>query len=134
MHATRRPSLFVRSCVVGLALTTGLAACSGGDDRAPTVYHRGDSISVGTGDEFVIALVADPSTGYTWAAGDNPNVTLVGSKQVDSDVGRPGARGTQQLRFRATKKGRSTLQLAYAQQFQGGVPPARIAKFPLKVS
>ena len=56
------------------------------------------------GDEFVIALPANPSTGYAWTAGDNPDVTFVSSHQVQGGS-QPGAPGTQELAFRADHTG-----------------------------
>ena len=56
------------------------------------VYHEGDSITVDNGNEFVIELDANPSTGYTWDAGKNPNVKLVSSEQLASRARRPARR------------------------------------------
>jgi predicted secreted protein len=123
--------------VLAVGLVAALAACSDNsdsDDSSVPTYHEGDSISVDEGQEFVIALDANPSTGYTWDAGDNPNVTFVSSKQVSAEDAPPGAPGTQELTFKATKKGSSTLELAYARQFEGGVPPAKTASFDVTVS
>jgi inhibitor of cysteine peptidase len=129
----RLPGLL--ACCSALVLLTGLAACSDGSDASSTpVYHEGDSIRVANGDEFVIALEANPSTGYTWDAGDNPNVQLVSSKQVNASSGLAGAPGTQEMTFEATKPGTSTLELAYARQFEGGVPPAQTATFDVTVT
>jgi inhibitor of cysteine peptidase len=122
---------------LALALATGLAACSDDSDGSSAsvpVYHEGDSISVDNGQEFVIALDANPSTGYTWDAGDNPNVTFVSSKQVSAKDAPPGASGTQQMTFKADKTGSSTLELAYARQFEGGIPPAKTVSFDVKVT
>jgi inhibitor of cysteine peptidase len=115
------------------AVTLPFAGCSG-SDSSPTVYHEGDSISVGNGEEFVVALESNPSTGYSWDAGDNPNVEFVSSRQVSGASDLPGASGTQELTFRATKKGSSTLELAYARSFEPGVPPAQTAEFPVRVT
>ncbi len=100
---------------------------------APTVYHQGDTITVANGDEFVIALPANPSTGYSWTAGDDADVTFVSSRQV-AGGNQPGAPGTQELTFRATDTGTSTLELAYARPFEHGVPPAKTAKFAVTVT
>ncbi len=131
MRTSRRSLLLACSCA--LVLTTSLAACSS-DDDSPALYHEGDAISVKNGDEFVIALEANPSTGYTWDAVDNPNVKFVSSKQVSGGSDLPGAAGMQELTFKATKKGSSTLELAYARQFEGGVPPAKTASFDVTVT
>lgn len=132
-----RFTVLTACAVVAVGLAVTLAACSDDSDSDNTsvmTYHEGDSISVDNGQEFVIALEANPSTGYTWDAGDNPNVTFVSSKQVSAKNAPPGASGTQQLTFKATKKGSSTLELAYARQFEGGVPPAKTASFDVTVS
>ena len=122
---------------VALAFGTGIAACSDDSESSSAsvpVYQPGDSITVDTGNEFVIALEANPSTGYTWGAGDNPNVKLVSSKQVSSKNAQPGASGTQRMTFKADEAGSSTLELAYARQFEGGVPPAKTVSFDVKVT
>jgi predicted secreted protein len=132
----RRGSVLAAGLALGLGLVTGLAACSSDSDsgsRSVTTYHEGDSISVAKGDGFKVALEANPSTGYTWDAGSNPNVKFVSSRQVSAKNAPPGASGTQELTFKATKKGTSTLELAYARQFEGGVPPAKTASFDVTV-
>lgn len=133
-------SIAVWSCVVLLGSAGALTACSGDGGSSSNssggehVYHQGDSISVGNGDSFVIALDANPSTGYSWSAGDNANVDYVDSREVSSASGRPGAPGMQELTFKAVKNGHSTLDLAYSRPFEGGVPPAKTASFPVSVS
>ena len=126
---------FVAFAGMAVALGTGLVACSDDSDSSGSVpvYQDGDSITVGNGKEFVIALDANPSTGYTWDAGTNPNVKLVSSKQVSAKGAAPGASGTQRMTFKGYKKGSSTLELAYARSFEGGVPPAKTASFDVTV-
>jgi predicted secreted protein len=122
---------------IGVGLLVSVALVPWGDNTpatdAPAVYHQGDTISVAGGDEFVIALAANPSTGYSWTAGKNPDVAYVSSRQV-AGGSQPGAPGTQELTFRATATGTSTLELAYARSFEPGVPPAKTAKFPVTVT
>jgi len=84
--------------------------------------------------EFVISLTANPSTGYTWDAGKNAKVNFLSSKQVEASSGAIGAAGTQKLTFRAVDTGTTTLELAYARQFEGGVPPAQTTSFAVKVT
>jgi inhibitor of cysteine peptidase len=122
--------------LVAVGLLLAVVAIPWGDDapavKAPTVYHEGDDISVHEGDEFVVALPANPSTGYAWTADDDPNVTFVSSRQVGGGS-QPGAPGTQELSFRADHSGQSTLELAYARSFESGVPPANTATFAVTV-
>ena len=134
MRSTRTGSV-VAVVAIALGLGAGLAACSDDSDGGGSVpvYHEGDSITVDNSDEFVIELEANPSTGYTWDAGANPNVELESSKQVASPSAPPGASGAQQMTFKAVETGSSTLELAYARQFEGGVPPAKTASFDVTV-
>jgi inhibitor of cysteine peptidase len=126
-HQVRRRAVHA---VVVLAMLALLAACGSSDDSsAPPVYHEGDSIRVQDGRQFVIALTANPSTGYTWQAEKNDKVRYLGSKQVSAANQAIGAAGTQELRFEATATGTTTLALAYARPFEKGVPPAQTASF-----
>ena len=132
----RRLTSFLALAVIVLAVGLGAVACSDSDDSSSSVpvFHEGESITVKNGQEFVIALTANPSTGYTWDAGPNDNVTYQSSKQVNASSGAIGAAGTQELTFKAVKTGSSTLELAYARQFEGGVPPAQTTSFAVKVT
>jgi inhibitor of cysteine peptidase len=122
--------------VIGVGLLVTVVLVPWGDDRpassAPTVYHQGDSITVTNGAEFVIALPATPSTGYSWTAGADDDVTFVSTRQI-AGGSQPGAAGTQELTFRATNTGTSTLEIAYARPFEEGVPPVKTAEFPVTV-
>src|SRR5262245_307712 len=128
-----------------VALVAVLAACGGGDDSGsgggngsggsskPKVYEAGDSISVENGGTFVIALEANPTTGYSWEAEPNDNVEFVSSKQVQGGSNAIGAPGTQQLTFKAVKTGSSTLTLNYLRPFETGVPPVQTEDFDVTV-
>jgi inhibitor of cysteine peptidase len=133
----RRWIALVVLVAIGVRLLLTMVLVPWGDDAttttAPPVYHQGDSIEVSNGEEFVIALPANPSTGYEWTAADNPDVAFVSSRQV-AGANQPGAPGSQELTFRATDTGTSTLKLAYARSFEEGVPPVKTASFPVTVS
>lgn len=110
---------------------SGGGSGSGGSSSA-RVYEAGDSIRVDRGRTFVVELEANPTTGYMWSAEANPNAEYVKSRQV-TDSTLPGAPGMQQLTFRATASGSSTLVLHYARSFEPDQPPARTESFPLTV-
>lgn len=121
---------------IALGLVLAVVLVQWGDDApaatAPAVYRNGDSVTVKQGDEFVVALDANPSTGYSWTAAENPDVAFLTSKQIPGGD-QPGASGTQELTFRATAVGSTTLELAYARPFEHGVPPAKTAELPVEV-
>jgi len=133
---THRRIALVLLVAIGVGLLLTVVFVQWGDDaptdKAAPLYHSGDSITFDNGGEFVISMAANPSTGYTWNADHNPNVTLVSSKQV-AGGNLPGAPGTQEMTFQATDPGSTTLKLAYARSFESGVPPAKTADFPVTV-
>ena len=144
---TRRFRMPLAIVCAGLVAATLLAACSGGDDSSDKnsgssnpkveVFHESDtSISVTTGQRFVLALPANPSTGYSWkAVVANPTVVQpMGSKQVNPPGAQPGAGGTQRLSFKALAKGTTTLDLLYDRPFAQGSPGAKDVTFTVTVS
>jgi inhibitor of cysteine peptidase len=122
---------------IGIGLLVAVVAIPWGDDapaeKATPVYHQGDSIDVAVGEEFVVALPATPSTGYTWTAAGNPDVTFVSTRQV-AGGSQPGAEGTQEMTFTGRQAGESQLVFTYARSFEKTEPPAKTAKLPLTVT
>jgi inhibitor of cysteine peptidase len=135
--SSRRWIALVVLVAIGVGLLVAIVAVPWGDDApassAPVLYHQGDAVTAAKGDEFIVALPANPSTGYSWTAEDDPDVTFVSSHQT-AGGNQPGAPGTEELTFRAERAGQSTLELAYARSFEPGVPPAKTAKFPVTVT
>ena len=123
--------------VIGIGLLVAVVAIPWGDDapatQAPKVYHQGDSIDVAVGEEFVVALPATPSTGYTWTAAGNPDVTFISTHQV-AGGSQPGAEGTQEMTFEGRQAGESQLVLTYGRSFEKTDPPAKTTKLPLTVT
>jgi inhibitor of cysteine peptidase len=128
-----------------------LAACSGDDGMSSgggsgssgtsssrvAVFHEADtSISVKAGERFVLALPANPTTGYSWKAivSDPTVVQATGSKQVTPKGAGIGAGGTQRLSFTALAKGTSTLELVYDRPFAQGSPGNKTISYTVTVS
>ena len=105
-------------------------------DEAPTVYHAGRRRSRWRdGDEFVVALPANPSTGYAWTAGDDPDVTFVSSHQVPggSQPGAGGHPGADVPRRRKPGESHARASPTPARSSRA-CPPAKTAKFPVTVT
>jgi inhibitor of cysteine peptidase len=123
--------------VIGIGLLVAVVAIPWSDDtpaqQAVPVYHQGDSIDVQVGEEFVVALPATPSTGFTWTAAGNPDVTFVSTHQV-AGGSQPGAEGTQEMTFEGRQAGDSQLVFTYGRSFEKADPPAKKAKLPLTVT
>ncbi|MFO7590976.1 MAG: protease inhibitor I42 family protein [Acidimicrobiia bacterium] len=117
----------------------GISACGGGgggeDASGPSVYTRsGETISVEVGEEFVILLESNPSTGYEWSVTEQPPEVRLVSQRYDPPAEQiPGRGGQEELRFAARKAGRATLELVYARSFEPDVPPAETATFELRI-
>ena len=110
------------------------SGCSdSGSDSSVPVFREGDAILVDEGQEFVIALTANPSTGYSWQAAKNAKVEYLDSTQVSGSTQVVGSPGTQQLRFKAVASGETTLRLAYSRPFEAGVPPAETTSFDVTI-
>jgi inhibitor of cysteine peptidase len=111
------------------------AGCSDSDDSSASVpvFHEGDTVSVENGQEFVIALTSNPSTGYSWQADDNPKVKYISSTQLNDSSQGIGSAGTQELKFKAVETGETTLELAYYRPFEAGVPPAETTSFDVTI-
>ena len=75
---------------------------------------------INKGEEFVINLKTNPSTGYTWIITQglaDSLITLQGEEYVPeenpSDKPRLGAGGTKKWHFRAEKQGKTVLKFVY---------------------
>ncbi|MEX2255880.1 MAG: protease inhibitor I42 family protein [Acidimicrobiia bacterium] len=124
------------SFAVGVVLLLGVGCSGNGDDaRSAKVFtDSGTEIAVRVGDEFVISLESNPSTGYAWSVSQKPaGVRLVRDRYVAPPHPRPGSPGHQELRFVARATGSGTIELAYARSFEPDEPPERTASFPVTV-
>ena len=97
------------------------------------MYQEGESIDVAVGEEFIVALPATPSTGYTWTAAGNPDVTFITEKQV-AGGSQPGAEGTTEMTFEGRAAGESQLVFTYSRSFAKSDPPAKTVKLAMTVT
>jgi inhibitor of cysteine peptidase len=108
--------------VAVVVLTLGLVAgCAG----TKTYKDVGDSIDVSVGQEFIIALASNPTTGYSWQASyDETMLELVGGESTyeADETGEEvvGGGGTEFFRFKALKAGAVEITMTYAQHWEGG--------------
>lgn len=93
---------------------------------------------INQGEEFVIKLKANPSTGYQWKISEGlaeSGLSLVEESYEPApnptDKPRVGAGGTKSWRFRAGKKGQTTLTFVYKRP--GEKDPGQIKHFQVKI-
>jgi inhibitor of cysteine peptidase len=112
------------AAVLALALVVvALAACGGGsgkpdfNNKAQVFTDKGGNLTVDSKRAFVIALEANPSTGFEWTIPQKPDPKIVKFQKkqyVAPQGGAAGAPGTERFRFKALKPGQVTIKLKYA--------------------
>ena len=108
-------AIFLLAAVIGSLV----AGC------CPTAKAYSDpsqAISVDVGQEFVMALDSNPTTGYTWQEKfDASFLELVDSIYEPSSQtkrGLVGAGGTQSFKFKALQKGKTSVTLVYQRPWE----------------
>ena len=134
--------VFAAAAIV-LAAASGLAAlagCGGSGTSAngKTYTISNTSINASAGDEFIIELESNQTTGFQWglAGSLDPSVVKkVSSKYVPAPNpgGKMGAGGKELWTFKAVRNGTATISMTYTQPFDKGARPAETATFTVTV-
>ena len=108
--------------VAAVVLILGLVA---GCTTVLTYDDTGQEIDIGVGQEFIVALGSNPSTGYSWQASyDEAMLELVGGEPTyeadETDEPAMGAGGVDYFRFKALEAGETEITFTYAQPWEGG--------------
>jgi inhibitor of cysteine peptidase len=147
--------MITRCVAVVLTLgALGLVACNGDDSTTsttstsrakesatkcagcPTYGESDTAITAAPGDEFVIELESNSSTGYEWTAtiSDPAVVRAVADEYVDPDTDLVGAPGQQRFVFEPVAAGSATIVLRYARSFEPDDPSAREVTYTVTVT
>ena len=113
--------------IVLAAVLVPTAGC-GSKQIELTSVDNGKNIKVKVGEQIVVVLEGNPSTGYIWEAKDldASMIQQVGEtefKSSNSNPGFAGAGGTLTLKFRALKVGTTSLTLVYHRPWETDVKP-----------
>jgi len=98
------------------------------DDGALVFKDPAVPIKVRPGEEFSIALVSNPSTGFRWEMTlpeGNNTVTFLGSNHVVSSEVMPGVPGIEFFKYKAVAPGESTAAFVYRRSWETLAAPAR---------
>jgi inhibitor of cysteine peptidase len=101
-------------------------ACSPVKPVNLTSADKGGQVKVKVGDQIVVSLDGNPSTGYTWETQglDTTIFQQVGEAAFESsNPGLVGAGGTLTLTFKALKAGTASLDLVYHRPWETGLAP-----------
>ena len=110
----------MRMTVIALLLSLSLCACS------QTYDGKTNTIGIEAGDEFVITLEGNATTGYMWQLArpvDKRLIELVGSEYVPYKTGLAGGGGKSIWTFKAVRAGRSDIFLKYVRFWEKNNPP-----------
>jgi inhibitor of cysteine peptidase len=92
-------------------------------------------VSVKAGQEFLIALPSNPTTGYSWKGmANNGNVLVYGSAYEAPASKLMGAGGQQIFVLLAKSAGTSTVTFSYGRPWQKGMKPAKTMTFAVTVT
>lgn len=93
-------------------------------------------IAATAGDEFVVTLNSNATTGYEWWMSGKPSskiVTFVKSVYNAPGEAVPGRGGTESWTFKAVGQGNTTITLTYVRPWEKGVAPVRVQRFDVSV-
>jgi len=105
--------------IVSLSLVVGLlAGCAA---QQPEEYSDPSrEIEVGVGEQFIIALDSNPTTGYNWEADFDESFLKLAQDEFkpadDKDI--VGAGGKQRITFEGVKKGKTGVTLIYKRSWE----------------
>jgi inhibitor of cysteine peptidase len=115
-----------------------LGSCASLNREGAVAPLEGGSVVVIQGAPLVINLSPNPTTGYGWELTSRPGdaVWLIGGPDFTPEpkpAGMLGVGGTTTYRFRAVVPGSQTLEFAYRQTWEQGVPPAQVVRYDVTV-
>lgn len=124
----------LKHAVFAILCTVVAAAPALADSYNGTVFTS-SPISVKAGQEFLIAVPSNPTTGYSWRGiSNNGNVTIWGSAYEAPGSKLMGAGGQQIFVLLAKSPGTATVTFSYARPWQKGVKPGRTMTFTVTVT
>lgn len=113
-----------------IILAMGASLAIAGQGVAP------DTIQARAGEEFVIVLDANATTGYEWQIAspiDEKVIRLIGSKYVPDNTGLVGSGGKSSWTFKALQAGRAKIDFKYVRSWEKGIPPAKEASYMVNI-
>ncbi|GAV45361.1 protease inhibitor I42 family protein [Streptomyces acidiscabies] len=82
------------------------------------VSARDSLVQVRAGDDIVVELPENPSTGYLWEITGIEGLEVTGDDHASAPTGLVGAGGSRVLRLRAEKAGEGRLELVYRRSWE----------------
>ena len=110
-----------------------LAGCGG----VKTYIDDEKTITASVGQEFIIALDSNPTTGYDWEESYDDSMLSLDEEESryepdEKAEGLVGAGGTQYFRFKALKKGNTEINLVYKRSWEEEIEDEKVFKVNIK--
>jgi len=125
-----------KGSLLAILVALGAAAPALADTYNGTVFTS-SPVSVTAGQEFLIAIPSNPTTGYSWTAKSSSGVVTVwgSAYQGPAATAKPlmGAGGEQIFVCKANRPGTAQIMFSYARPWQKGVKAARTMTFAVTV-
>ena len=114
-----------RILIALLALALLAAGCGASEAVQVGPDDNGQQFELKAGQELIVTLAANPTTGYSWDVGESSEAVIraVGEPEFASESNLMGAGGTQTMHFEAVEAGQSTLTLVYNRPWEKDVEP-----------
>ena len=113
------------------ALLTGVEGCA----RKRVYGESTPTIAARVGEQIIIELASNPTTGYTWMPGGHPDpavVTLMTSDFEPNPSSTFGTSGHHRWTYRVVGPGSTTIKFTYGRTWDRS-PPEKTATFTLNV-
>lgn len=141
MHGDRRAVSVLARALCLATLTGGVASCGSRVEGGPVSLGESDAgrrVTVAAGEEVLITLPSNRSSGYRWVVRDSATPTLrsEGEAEYAQDSTRnrmTGVPGAETFRFTAVEPGQGTLRLEYVRPWESGVAPSRVFRVGISV-
>jgi inhibitor of cysteine peptidase len=112
---------------LGLAfLALSIAGCQAGQVKI-TEADNGGTVTIKAGDELILDIAGNPTTGYVWSVTglDEAYLQQQGEENYKRDSDLIGAGGMYTYTFKALQPCQTTLTLSYARPFEQDTPPVK---------
>ena len=116
--------------IVSLSVLTGCARQKGDSDQ---LSETPENIKTGPGEDFVITLASNPTTGYSWRISEPlPSMLELAGRQfkaAENTEDIAGAGGLEEWTLKSIGKGEATVTFEYVRPWEEDTPPIKRRAF-----
>jgi inhibitor of cysteine peptidase len=120
---------------VGVVMVSSVSCSFAAAPRTITEVDANRDVGLAVGQELVVKLPSNPSTGYSWSVAESETRALasLGKPTYQARGSLPGSGGVQTWELRAAKIGSEMLKFEYRRPWEKKLPPAKIVIFHVTV-